>query len=112
MNRIIHPHPTWDAYRSLLIYKNNDGGATLVLALENKDATLVGDGSYDIKYDTGSSVIICETNRSRTRTTNVCLVPSNTCSVTSQHNYPYRCELVAVMLGLLFIYDMGQRFQS
>ena len=111
MHKLVHPKTNWDAYRSLLTYHNNDDGAALATAMQLEQTNLVGDGSYDISDDTGSAAIICETVVSQTRATNACLVPSNGETITSQHNDPYRCELVAVLLGLLFIYDMEQRHQ-
>ena len=110
MEHKIYPTPSWEAYRSLLTYANNDDGAKLAQTLLTERAVIVGDDSYDILTDEGSAAIICETYTNRMRATNASLVPYNTHTIYRQSNDPYRCELFAVLLSLFLVYDLEQKY--
>ena len=106
------PSPTWDTYRLLVTYDHGDNGARLAETLLREEAVVIGDGSFDIMTSEGSAAIICETRDSRVRATNAVLVPTNAHSIYHQTSDPYRCELTAVLLALLLIYDLEQRYST
>lgn len=112
MHKMIYPQPNWNSFRALLTYDYDGNERTMVDSLTREEAIIVSDGSYDITSGEGSAAIIFETCTTKKRLTNACLVPANTFSIYSQANGPYRCELMAVLLALIMIYDLEQKCDS
>ena len=103
---------TYDSYFRFRMYSENDYGTLLSNKLRQAPSRLVGDGSYEKRDDSGAAAFIWECNDMSSRTTNATMVPSNAPSSLRTWNDPYRCELFALLLAVMTIYEMETRFKT
>ena len=94
------------------MYSDGDDGTLLSEKLSQAPSRLVGDGSYEKRDDSGAAAFIWECDDKSSRTSNATMVPSNTPSPLRTWNDPYRCELFALLLTVMTIYEMETRFNA
>lgn len=100
------PPQAFEPYFTFRQFSDNDNGEKIA----QSSSYLVGDGSYERKYDTGTAAFAWETADRSSRITNTHLVPANPPTITKKWSDPYRCELCALLSCLITLYDIEQRF--
>lgn len=80
--------------------------------LLSQHINLVGDGSYEKYDDSSSAAFIWESEDEQSRITNATLVPKNEPSPYRFWSDPYRCELFSILLALISVFDLEQRFHT